>query len=82
MEGKLHKNDNDRWEIVDQTPREAGVLKCELTSGDCCEIKVGEHWIATRIECGWDERTKTSQYYSTVPGTKLYQGQPARISGY
>lgn len=77
--GKLRKNESDRWEIVDQTRREAGELVCELTSGDCCEIKVGGHWITTTIECGWDEATKTSEYYSTVAGTKLYQGQPARV---
>lgn len=74
MIGKLRKNGNGRWEIVDNSDS-----RIELTSGDCCEIQVGGNWIATRIECGWIEATKTSEYYSTVPGTKLYQGQPARI---
>lgn len=67
MNGKLFKNQNDRWEIKNDETR------YELTSGDVCEIKVGDHWIKTRIE------HNGKYYYSTVPGTKLYSGQEARV---
>jgi len=79
ISGKLYKNDIGRWEIVDEGAHREGVLRCQLTSGDVCEVLVGGNWIRTRIECGWDDTKKLSQYYATVPGIKLYEGQPARV---
>lgn len=75
MEGKLRKNGNDRWEIVVEG---GDCSRIELTSGDVVEIKVCDHWIRTSIESQWVESAKRSEYYSTAPGTKLYQGQSAR----
>lgn len=70
MQGKLIKNDIDRWEIND------GENRYELSSGDLCEVLVGEFktgvWFRTRIEHNGDD------YYATVPGIKLYKGMPAR----
>jgi len=63
IEGKLQKNEIGRWSIDDEW---------EITSGDVIEIKVGDHWIETRIE------SNTDGYYAVIPGIQLYQEQPAK----
>lgn len=71
MQGTLRKNATGRWEIVDDEGK-----RVELTSGDVCEVKVGENWIQTRIESSSDG------YYAIVAGLQLFAGQAAKIAGY
>lgn len=62
--GTLRKNPSGRW-VIDS--------HWEITSGDVIEVKIGEHWIETRVEHdGFD-------YYPVVLGVELYDGMPARI---
>lgn len=63
MDGKLAKMQSGRWSIGNEW---------EITSGDVIEVKVGENWIATRIE------HNGTGYYAVVTGILLYEGMPAR----
>jgi hypothetical protein len=49
--GALQRNDLDKWEIVDDEGRVR-----ELSSGSACDVLIGGHWIATRIEFGHGSR--------------------------
>lgn len=68
-EGRLIKNQSDRWEIV-YDDRDFGD---QLTSGSVCEVRIGDQWIRTRIECA------DGGYYPVVSGIKLYKGMPTRL---
>lgn len=79
--GRLRKNDNGRWEIIDEGPRIAGVLHAELTSGDVVELLNGTEWVTTRIESrSSNEPPFTAEYYA-VDGSVLYNGKVARCRG-
>lgn len=74
MIGKLRKNDIGRWEIVNESGQ-----RIELTSGDVCEVQIGEVWHRTRIESqATNTPPFTAQYYAVLPGIRLYEGMPAR----
>lgn len=74
MEGKLHKNEIGRWEIVTEDGR------VELSSGSVCEVKIGEVWHRTRIESRSTPHAPfTAEYYAVLPGIRLYEGMPARL---
>lgn len=74
MVGELHKNDIGRWEIVCEDGR------VELSSGNVCEVKIGETWHRTRIESRSSPYPPfTAEYYAVLPGVRLYEGMPARI---
>jgi hypothetical protein len=47
ISGKLRRTDLDTWEIVDGEGR-----VCVLSSGSACDVLLGGHWIATRLEFG------------------------------
>ncbi len=68
LEGKLTINESGQWEIWDDRT----LNYIPLTSGSLCEVKIGGHWIATRIEYS------DGVYYAVAPGIKLYRGMPAR----
>lgn len=68
IEGSLRKNEGERWEII-----RIEESRYELTSGDVVEVKIGDHWFRTRVEHNGTE------YYSTVPGIRFFNGMPARV---
>jgi Domain of unknown function (DUF5348) len=91
--GKLHKNRNDRWEIVGD---DGSVI--ELSSGSVFEVQIAGRWIMTRLEfcygecgssplgepwpqaaCGW-HADHDGHYYAVEPGILLGEGLPARVT--
>ena len=66
--GALQRNDLDKWEIVDDEGRVR-----ELSSGSACDVLIGGHWIATRIEFGHGSRP-TRGALASVRGTASYDG--------
>lgn len=70
MTGKLLKNNNtERWHIIIDENQPDHI---ELTSGSVIEVKIGKHWVATRIEFG------SKNYYATTQGVLLCNNLPAR----
>jgi hypothetical protein len=77
--GKLQKNENGRWEIVDEGPHRVGILRCELTSGDVVELCNGTEWVTTRIESKSSNAPPFTVEYYAVDGSALYTGKLARV---
>lgn len=67
-EGILRRHNTERWEIVFH--EEDTYL---ITSGDVILVKIGDHWITTRIE------SFKGGYYPMVKGIWLYEGMTVRV---
>ena len=76
LTGRLHKNENGRWEIIDESPRKLG--RIELTSGDVVELLNGTEWVTTRIESRNSPAPPFTAEYYAVDGSVLYSGKAAR----
>jgi hypothetical protein len=66
--GALRRNDLDKWEIIDDVGRVR-----ELSSGSACDVLIGGHWIAMRIEFGHGSHPLRGALAS-VRGTASYDG--------
>jgi hypothetical protein len=87
--GTLRKNSAGRWEIVNDEGRVR-----VLSSGSACDVQIGGHWIATRVEFGHGSRpavgtlayvagvaSHDGHYYAVQLVILLCVGLPTRTVG-